>query len=124
MNIFLWILQIILAIKFISVAYSHGLCQGQTKMTQGIGRMGTAARPVLYLAAVFSLIAGALLVLPAVVVLPAATVPLAAAVMAAMNLLSMLLHRACREKPNLIPGLVLFFLAAFTAYGRYALAPL
>ncbi|MFN2297392.1 MAG: hypothetical protein ACK2UB_00985 [Anaerolineales bacterium] len=124
MNIFLWILQIILAIKFISVAYSHGLRQGQTIMAQGIGRMGPAARPVLYLAAVFSLIAGALLVLPAVVVLPAATVPLAAAVLAAMNLLSMLLHRACREKPNLIPGLVLFLMAAFTAYGRYALAPL
>lgn len=124
MNIFLWILQIILAIKFLSVAYSHGLRQGQTKMAQGIGRMGPAARPVLYLAAVFSLIAGALLILPAAIALPAATVPLTAAVLAAMNLLSMLLHRACREKPNPVPSLVLLVLAAFTAYGRYALVPL
>jgi hypothetical protein len=63
------------------------------------------------------------LVLPAVPGIPGWTAP-AAAVLAAMNLLSLFLHRMCREKPNLIPNLVLLAMAAFTAYGRWFLAPL
>jgi hypothetical protein len=39
-------------------------------------------------------------------------------------LLSIPFHRACREKPNILPGLVLFGIAAFTAFGRLALYPL
>ena len=124
MNTLFWILQIILAVKFLSVAYSHGLRQDQTKMARGIARMGVLSRPLLYLAAAASLLISAGLILPALVTVPAGAVPAAAAVLAGMNLLSMLLHRACRERPNLIPGLVLFGMAAFTAYGRTFLAPL
>jgi hypothetical protein len=124
MNILLWILQIILAIKFFSTAFTHGLGQGSTKMARGLERMGSYARPVLYLVAVFSMLAAAGLILPAVPGATAWTAVPAAAVLAAMNLLSLVLHRACREKHNLLPNLVLFAMAGFTAYGRWLLAPL
>jgi hypothetical protein len=124
MDILLWALQIILAIKFLSTAYSHGLRQDQSKMAQGILRMGSYARPLLYLVAGFALLTGGGLVLPAAVAVPVWVAPLAAAVLAGMNLLSILLHRACREKPNIIPSLVLLLMAAFTAYGRWSIAPL
>jgi hypothetical protein len=124
MDTLLWALQIILAIKYLSIAYSHGLRQDQSKMAQGILRMGSYARPLLYLVAGFALLTGIGLVLPAAVAVPVWVAPLAAAVLAGMNLLSILLHRACREKPNIIPSLVLLLMAAFTAYGRWVLAPL
>ena len=41
-----------------------------------------------------------------------------------MLLISIALHVAGREKPNIVPGLVLVALAAFIAYGRWALVPL
>jgi len=123
LNTFLWILQIILAVKFLSIAVTHGGRQGRPKMAAGITRMGPYARPLLYAVAAFSVAASVGLVLPAVPGIPGWTAP-AAAVLAAMNLLSLFLHRMCREKPNLIPNLVLLAMAAFTAYGRWFLAPL
>ncbi len=124
MNVLLWALQIILALKFLSNAFTHGLGQGQTKMAQGIGRMGPYARPLLNLVAVGSLLVAIGLVLPAAVNVPAWVVPSAAAILAVMNLLSIFLHRVCRERPNILPSLVLLALSLFTAYGRWFMEPL
>jgi len=51
MNIVLWALQIVLALKFVSVAYTHGFRADQTKMQRGNQRLGAVARPLLILIA-------------------------------------------------------------------------
>jgi hypothetical protein len=48
---------------------------------------------------------------------------LTAALLALMMLLAVRFHVACRETPNVVAGLVLFALAAFVSYGRWAIAP-
>jgi len=123
MDIILWGIQIILAIKMLSVAYSHGLRQDQAKMQAGIRRMGGAARPVLYAVAAGSVAIGLGLTIPAAVKVAVWVVPLSAGILAAGMALSILLHRACRENPNIIPSLVLFGMAAFVVYGRLILVP-
>ncbi|MGB7537473.1 MAG: DoxX family protein [Anaerolineales bacterium] len=123
MNIILWIIQIILAIKLLSVAYSHGLRQDQTKIQAGIRRMGGASRPVLYAVAIASLLLGAGLILPLAGNAPSPIVPLSAGILAGGMILSIPFHRACRENPNIIPSLILFGMAAFAAYGRLILVP-
>jgi hypothetical protein len=123
MDIILWITQIILAIKLLSVAYSHGLRQDQAKMQAGIRRMGGPARPVLYAVAAGSLILGIGLIIPAAAGARTWIAPLSAGILAAGMALSILLHRACRENPNIIPSLVLLLMAMFVAYGRLILVP-
>ena len=123
MNTVLWILQIVLCLKFVSTAYTHGFRRDQAKWQQGMQRMGAAARPLLTLTAVLVLLGGVGLILPAATgILPWLT-PVSAALLAVMMLVAVGLHVGCRETPNIVPGLVLFALAAFLAYGRWVLAP-
>lgn len=124
MNSFLWFLQAILSIKFLSVAYSHGIRQDQSKMRQGIQKIGRWARPVLYFVAVASLLSSVGLILPAASGIYTWITPLTAAVLAGLMLLSILFHIQCREKPNILPSIILFALVAVVAYGRWILAPL
>jgi hypothetical protein len=123
MNVVLWILQVVLALKFLSVTVSHGLRPNATQMAPGVARLGSWARPVLILTAVGTFLAGVALVLPAALgVLPALT-PLSAAALALMMLAAIALHARCREDGSVVVCLVLLALAAFVAYGRWAIAP-
>ena len=123
MNTVLWILQIVLCVKFVSVAYTHGFRTDQAKWQQGMQRMGAAARPLLTLTAILVLLGGAGLVLPAATGILTWLTPLSAALLAVMMLVAVGLHVGCRETPNVAAGLVLFALAAFLSYGRWVLAP-
>jgi hypothetical protein len=60
----LWAAQIILGIKLLSVAFTHGMRQGQPTMQQARRKLGAAARPLHVITAVASLVATARLVLP------------------------------------------------------------
>ena len=113
MNTALWILQVVLCVKFVSTAYTHGLRRSQAKWQQGMQRMGAAARPLLTLIAILVLVGGAGLVLPGATGILTWLTPLSAAVLAVMMLVAVGLHVRCRETPNVVPGLVLFALAAF-----------
>jgi hypothetical protein len=124
MNFLLWGLQVILSIKLLSVAFSHGVRQDQTEMQHGIQKMGRLARPVLILVAIISLIGSVGLILPAASGLQTWITPFTAAVLAGWMLLSIGFHLNCREKPNVIVSIILFALAAFLAYGRWIIAPL
>jgi len=123
MNIALWILQIALALKFVSVAYTHGLRPDETKMQRGVQRLGALARPLLTLIALCAFLGAVGLILPAATGILAWLTPLAAALLALMMLLAVGFHVACRETPNIVVGLVLFALAAFASYGRWVIAP-
>ena len=123
MNTVLWVLQVVLCLKFVSVAYTHGFRTNQAKWQRGMQRFGTAARPLLALIAVLVLLGSAGLVLPAATGILTWLTPLSAALLALMMLLAVGFHVACRETPNVVAGLVLFALAAFVSYGRWAMAP-
>jgi len=123
MNIVLWVLQAILALKFASVAYTHGLRPDPTKMERGTQRLGAATRPLLILVAAGTFLSTIGLILPAAIgVLPWLT-SLSAAVLALMMLCAIGLHLLCRERAKVVVGIVLFALAAFVAYGRWVIAP-
>jgi len=123
-NTVLWILQIVLCLKFVSVAYTHGFRADQAKWQQGMQRFGAAARPLLALIALCAFLGGVGLILPAATGILTWLTPLAAALLALMMLLAIGFHVACRETPNVVAGLVLFALAAFVSYGRWVLVPL
>jgi hypothetical protein len=122
-NTVLWILQIVLCLKFVSTAYTHGFHADQSKWRQGMQRMGTAARPLLTLIAVLVFLGGVGLILPGATGILTWLTPLSAAVLAVMMLVAVGVHIGCRETPNVMAGLALFALAAFVAYGRWVIAP-
>jgi hypothetical protein len=120
----LWSLQIILCIKLLSVAFTHGLRGDQAKMQEARRKFGTAAGPLHAVTAIASLAVAAGLVAPAAAANLNGLAPLAAAALAAMMLVSIGLHVAAREHPNVPVSLILCAMAAFVAYGRWVLAPL
>jgi VIT1/CCC1 family predicted Fe2+/Mn2+ transporter len=124
MSIFLWVLQAVLAVKFVSVAHTHGFRRDKADMQRGIERMGAVSRPLLTLVAVSTFLAAVGLILPAVLRVLSWLVPFSAALLALMVLVGIGFHVICRERPKIVVGLVLFVLAAFVAYGRWMIAPL
>ena len=123
MNTVLSALQIVLAVKCISVAYTHAVRPDQTKMRRGVDRLGAAARPLLVLISLGAFLGAVSLILPAVAGSLAWLTPWSAALLALTMLLGVGFHVGCRENPNIVPGLILCALAAFVAYGRWAPAP-
>jgi uncharacterized membrane protein YphA (DoxX/SURF4 family) len=124
MNTALWILQIILCIKFVSVAFTHAFRRDKVEVQQAMQKLGAPARPLLTLAALGTFLGGVGLVLPTMSAALAWLVPWAAALLALMTLLSIGLHIASRESPKIWVSLILFVLSAIVAYGRWAIAPL
>ena len=124
MNTLLWALQIVLCIKLVSVAFTHGLRGDQTKMREASRKLGGTAGPLHTITAIASLVVAAGLLLPAAAADLNWLAPLSAAAMAAMMLVSIGLHVAAREHPNVPVSLILCAMAAFVAYGRWMLAPL
>jgi hypothetical protein len=120
MNTALWILQTVLAFKFLSTAYTHLFRTDQPQWRAGLEKMGARARLVLTVSGVCA----ALLILPAATgILPWLT-PLAAALLALLMLRGVLFHVRCRAKPNVWAALVLIVLCAVVAYARWVVVPL
>ena len=123
MNILLWIIQAILALKLVSVSFSHAFQQDKETMKQSIVKMGPSSRVAHVATAALTLIGGVGLVLPAALGWnPPLTVWIALGV-ALLMLVSILFHVRYRDKPLIFADVILFALAALVAYGRWALAP-
>ena len=123
MNNILWALQIILSIKLVSVAYTHGLRQDKTSLQEAIQKIGALARPLLALVAICTLLGAAGLIIPAALGVMSWLTPWTAAILAGMLLLSIVFHVRGREKPKIWVSLILFAMAALVAYGRWVVAP-
>jgi ABC-type transport system involved in cytochrome c biogenesis permease subunit len=124
MNTILWALQIILAIKFLSAAYTHVFQTDRPNWRPGIQKMGARARLVLTVSAVCSVLGAVGLILPAATgILPWLT-PLAAALLALLMVRGIVFHLGCRDRANVVAGVVLVILSAIVAYGRWVLVPL
>jgi VIT1/CCC1 family predicted Fe2+/Mn2+ transporter len=124
MNIFLWAVQIILCVKFLSVAYTHAFRRDKAEMQQAMEKIGPIAPPLLILDAIVMFLGSLGLVLPAVGGSLGWLAPWAALLLAALTLFSIGFHLFARESPKVWVSLVLFALAAFVAYGRWVVAPL
>ena len=124
MNTALWVIQVILCVKLLSVAVTHGFPTHRTTMQRGLQRFGKAARPLLTLIAVAALLVGAGLILPGVSGAQTWLTPWIAGLLVVMMLGSIGFHMACRDTPNVWVGLILCALAAFVCYGRWVMAPL
>jgi hypothetical protein len=123
MNIILWLIQIILGIKLITVTYTHGFRQSGSTMQDAMRRMGKGSQPLLSTIALCTFIGTLGLILPGILGLPAWIVLVTAAIMSIMLLASIPFHVRFREKPQIFVSLILFAFAVFVAYGRWALAP-
>jgi hypothetical protein len=112
-----------LAVKLIATAVSHGIQHNHETMQEAIQNLAGGVT-LLYVAAGLMSLGGAALVLPAFVDLPAGFTLAAAVAVAVLMLLSLVPHIIARENPNIFVSLILFALAVFLAYGRWALVPL
>ncbi len=99
MNIALWIIQIILGIKLITVSYTHGLRQSQPTMQEAIQKLGRFSQPLLYTIAVCTFIGTIGLILPGVLGSSTRITPITAVILSIMLPISILFHLKCREKP-------------------------
>jgi len=123
MDIALWIIQIILGIKLITVSYTHGFRQAQPTMQEAIQKMGNFSQPLHYVIAACTFFGTMGLILPGVLELPTWITPVTAVILSIMLLFSIFFHTRYRDIPKIFVSLVLFALAAFVAYGRWALIP-
>lgn len=123
MNIALWIIQIILGIKLITVSFTHGLGQSKPTMQEAIEKMGRLARPLLVISSVCTFIGTLGLILPGIIGLSSWITPVTAGFLASMLLCSLFFHVRAREKPKIFVSIVLCVFAVFVAYGRWALVP-
>jgi len=122
-NTALWIIQIILGIKLITVSYTHGLRQSQPTMQEAIRKLGRSSKPLLYTIAFCTFIGTVGLTLPGVLGSSIWVTPVTALILSIMLLISILFHIKSREKPKIFVSIILFALAAFVAYGRWVLVP-
>jgi uncharacterized membrane protein len=124
MNIILWILQVLLTIGFLIFGVTHAFRFEWAKEQSRMKWVTAVPRRLLTFIGLFEILGAVGLILPALTgVLPWLT-PLAALLIAVMMLLAAGFHIARREYPNMVFNFIRLALAAFVAYGRWALVPL
>jgi hypothetical protein len=124
MDMVLWMIQIILGIKLITVSYTHGLRQSQSTMQEAIQKMGKVSQSLLNMIAICTFIGTLGLILPGVLGLSTWITPVTAVILSIMLLFSIFFHSTCRENPRILVSVILFAFSAFVAYGRWVLVPL
>ncbi len=122
MNIVLWIVQALLAILFLMAGVMHGFQQERAKVQ--FKWPADVSSGLLIFIGICEILGAVGLILPALTgVLPWLT-PLAALGLVVIMLLAIGFHAMRREYPNIVFNLILLVLAAFVAYGRWAIVPL
>ncbi|MBD3374840.1 hypothetical protein GF406_07400 [candidate division KSB1 bacterium] len=120
MNTLLSVLQIALALKFISITYTHAIRPDRTKMQNEGLTFGRFTAPLLVLTGIFAFLGGIGLVLPFFMTHLKGFVTWIAVVLAVLILLGMMFHAFCRKRRLIIVDVILFVLIALLAWGRYA----
>jgi hypothetical protein len=123
MNTILWILQIILCIKFLSTAFSHGLQKNNPNMQQSINKFGHKGLLLHKIISVIVFLGALAMILPGLFGIHNWITVYSAILLAILMMLSILFHVLSREKPVIIADIILMVLVIFVAYGRGILAP-
>ena len=121
MNIFLWVLQILLGLAFLAVGYNHGF--NIEKARTQYQWMTAVPNSLLVFIGVSEILGGIGLMLPAATGILAELTAWAATGLSVIMVLAALFHVTRREYQSIVVNLVLLALAAFVAYGRFVLVP-
>jgi len=119
MDMALWVIQIILSIKLVTVSYTHGIRQSQSTMQDAIQKMGKFSPTLLTIISVCTFIGAVILALAGVLGLSNWAISITAIIMSIMLLSSIFFHVKSREKPKIFVSVILFVFAVFVAYGRW-----
>jgi len=124
-NLLLWIGQVLLALAFVGVGYTHTFTFEQASIRQGMGWMADVGRDRMRIIGILEILGAIGLVLPAATgVLPWLT-PVAATALAVLMVLAAVLHlRRPDEGRNIVVNVILGAIAALIAYGRFVVDPL
>lgn len=122
MDIALWIVTAILALKLLTVTWNHGLHRRGEEMESAMARTGLLARPLLAASASSAFLTALGLLAPLLPGAPAWIAIAAASVAGYLQLGAIFIHRRSRDKPRLYVSLVLLLFALFIGVGRWALA--
>jgi hypothetical protein len=124
MDTILWLLQILLCIKFLSVAFSHGVQPNNSNMQQSIIKMGNNGLIVHKLISVILFILSIMIILPGILGMSNWITVYTAIILAILIIISIVIHIFSREKPLIVADIILLAMAAFVVYGRWMLVPL
>ncbi len=119
MDVVLWIVQAIISIKLLSVAFTHGIQYRKNEMELAIQKMGKGAKPILVGTAILVFLGCIGLVLPGMISKLTWLTPIIASILAVFMLVAILFHVRCREKPKIFASIILFTLCAGVAIGRW-----
>ncbi len=116
MDTALWIIQLILAIKFTTVSYTHGLNKSKTTMKEAVQRMGKPALPLLNSIGIITFIGSPGLILPPASNYLTWIVSMTAAILALLMLLSIIFHIKCPGKPKIYVSIILFYFVCIVPF--------
>lgn len=118
MNTVLWILQVILCIKLISVSHTHGFGRSRPAMQEAMRQLGKASLPLHTIIAILTFAGAAGLILPGILGWSPWMISVTAMLIGVLLLASAVLHIRSRKEPKIFVSAVLFLFAALIAYGR------
>jgi hypothetical protein len=111
-----WALQIILAVKFISSAFTHAFRQDKPTLQYGIQKMGPKSKPILAVVSALLAIDAVFLILPRALGWDPILTVYAAALGALLMLGSIVFHLRCRETTTVWINFILLLMASFLTY--------
>ena len=118
MNVFLWVLQIVLAAMF-AMAGVMKATQPKDKLVEKLPWVEDFSATTVRFIGVVELLAAVGLILPAATGIAVILTPLAATGLAIVMVLAMLTHRRRREPSAIVFNAVLLVVAVVIAWGRF-----
>ena len=124
-NLLLWIGQILLALTFAAVGYSHALGFDRAAQRPRMGWMHAVGRRSMAVIGALEILGAIGLILPAATAILPWLTPTAAAALTLLMVFAAIFHaRRPGEGANIVGNVVLGVVAALVAYGRFIAAPL
>ncbi len=118
MDIILWVIQGILAIKLVDTSISHGFRQKKLDFQKAIEKMGTRTPKLLGITSFFTFLVAVGLILPGLLKMSGVITVIFAGITSVLFLISLICHIKSREKPKLFVSIVLLVLVAIVIFGR------
>jgi hypothetical protein len=116
MTIAFWIIRFILAIKCLTITYTHGFRQSLPSMQEASKKLGRFSHLLLYFISAAAFFAASGLILPDLLGVSKWISPSAAGLLSIMLICSLLFHLKAREKPKLFVSAVLCGMALFVVF--------
>lgn len=122
MNIFLWILQMLLGIYFVFVGINHFTIP--PNLPEMMSWMYELSPTLHFISGTAEILGGLGLILPGLTKIQTRLTPLAGAGLVLVMVGAIAWHLSRGESANIIINLILLALVGFVAYGRWQLSPL